>query len=74
MPVTAVGKIFKPALSMMEIADVVRAEAAANATQLTSVDVMQDGKRGLVARAGILGDSGAFRSAIGAYAFTTEIV
>ena len=74
MPVTAVGKIFKPALSMMEIADVVRAEAAANATQLTSVDVMQDAKRGLVARVGILGDSGAFRSAIGAYAFTTEIV
>jgi len=74
MPVTAVGKIFKPALSMMEIADVVRVEAAANAAQLTSVDVMQDAKRGLVARVGILGDSRAFRSAIGAYAFTTEIV
>jgi hypothetical protein len=58
----------------MEIADVVRAEAGANAAQLTFVDVMQDARRGLVARVGILGDSGPFRSAIGAYAFTTEIV
>jgi fatty-acyl-CoA synthase len=63
MPVTAVGKIFKPALSMMEIADVVRAEAGANAAQLTFVDVMQDARRGLVARVGILGASGGRRCA-----------
>ena len=43
-------------------------------SELTSVDVVQDARRGLVARVGILGDSSAFRSAIGAYAFATEIV
>jgi len=52
LPLTPVGKIFKPALHMIEIERTVRAAAERLAVQLHSVRVLQDSKRGLVAQIG----------------------
>lgn len=49
LPLTAVGKIFKPTLQMAEVASVVRAEAAALGVTLSEVNVEQDPKLGIVA-------------------------
>ncbi|WP_244919938.1 hypothetical protein [Rhizobium grahamii] len=49
MPITPVGKIFKPALSMLEIEDVVRQEEAASGIRLVSLTVVQDPPHGLLA-------------------------
>ncbi|BBP74711.1 acyl-CoA synthetase [Pseudomonas sp. Ost2] len=50
LPVTPVGKIFKPALQQLEIIRVVRQEATdCGATQAT-VQVVQDARRGLIAQ------------------------
>lgn len=48
MPVTAVGKIYKRALNVMEIKFVVRREAENLGIRLTSLDVTQDPSKGLV--------------------------
>jgi fatty-acyl-CoA synthase len=50
LPVTPVGKIFKPALQQREIARVVRQEAAEIGLADLSVEVVQDARRGLVTR------------------------
>ena len=73
MPLTAVGKIFKPALAMREIEEIVRAEAAATSTQVTSLEVVQNPRRGVLARASVIGDGSALSIAIGRYAFAAEI-
>lgn len=73
IPVTAVGKIFKPALVVREIEDVVRAEAAASGASLAAIDVRTDARRGLVAQVHLRGKSPALSSALGRYAFATEI-
>ncbi len=49
LPVTAVGKTFKPTLSMWEIESVVRAEAEAAGAELAELHVEQDAKSGFVA-------------------------
>lgn len=72
LPTTGVGKIFKPALSMREIEDVVRREAEAAGTELTALAVVQDPRRGLLARIDAGPDAGALKSALGRYAFATE--
>lgn len=72
MPTTAVGKIFKPALSMIEIEDVIRQEAAATGDELTSLKVVQDTRRGLTALISVKGDSANLRVGLGKYAFATE--
>ena len=73
LPVTAVGKIFKPALVVREIEDVVREEAAATGAPLAAVDVKADARRGLVAQVQLRGPSSALEAALGRYAFATEI-
>ncbi|RON24804.1 acyl-CoA synthetase [Pseudomonas brassicacearum] len=49
LPLTAVGKIFKPALQQREISRVVRQEVDRLCLQDVDVAVVQDGRRGLVA-------------------------
>lgn len=72
LPVTPVGKIFKPALQQLEIANVVRLEAANAGAQDISVTVLQDPRRGLVAHIG----AGAYRAQLmpllGRYSFQIE--
>jgi fatty-acyl-CoA synthase len=72
IPVTAVGKIFKPALIKREIEDVVRFEAARCGIVLEALDVTMDAKRGMVASVRARGSELALRSALGHYAFATE--
>lgn len=50
LPVTSVGKIFKPALQQREIVQVVQREANACGARNTIVQVVQDPRRGLVAQ------------------------
>jgi glutathione synthase/RimK-type ligase-like ATP-grasp enzyme len=71
--VTAVGKIFKPALVIREIEDVVRSEAEAAGVALAGVDVKSDARRGLVAEVQLRERSPALRAALGRYAFAAEI-
>lgn len=49
LPITAVGKLFKPSLVMLEIEQIVRSEAAALEVVLDELIVRQDEKRGIVA-------------------------
>ncbi|MCG8669399.1 MAG: acyl-CoA synthetase [Pseudomonadales bacterium] len=49
MPITPVGKIFKPTLTMMEIESLIRQEAQILDCKLNGVTMKQDSKRGLVA-------------------------
>jgi fatty-acyl-CoA synthase/long-chain acyl-CoA synthetase len=72
LPVTAVGKIFKPALNMREIEAVVREEAALAGVSLDELRVEQDPKLGLVARYRTTADSEALARALGRHIFRSE--
>ena len=74
LPVTPVGKIFKPALSMLEIEDVVRQEAASAGVKLESLSVVQDARLGLLARIAAEGDPGPLREKLGRYAFKAQFL
>ncbi|SDH55055.1 fatty-acyl-CoA synthase [Pseudomonas benzenivorans] len=72
LPVTPVGKIFKPALQQREIAQVVRQEAERSGLAGIPVEVVQDAHRGLV----VLLNDGPYRerlaAALGRYSFQVE--
>lgn len=73
LPVTAVGKIFKPTLSMREIESTVRAEAEQAGIILRSLEVVQDHKRGLLARYTIEhGTADGLANSLGRYTFAVE--
>jgi fatty-acyl-CoA synthase len=74
MPVTAVGKIFKPALVAREVEDVVRQEAATAGADIDSVSIISDARRGVVAQVCTRQSPHALRSALGRYTFALEIV
>ena len=74
LPVTPVAKIFKPALSMLEIEDVVRQEAASCGVNLESLSVIQDPRHGLLAKIATQGDPGPFREKLGRYAFNAQFL
>jgi fatty-acyl-CoA synthase len=72
LPLTAVGKIFKPTLQQREIARVVQQEVERMCLQEVEVEVIQDGRRGLVAciRAG--GHQESLALLLGRYSFQVE--
>ena len=73
LPLTAVGKIFKPALAMREVESTVRREAALAGVALASLTVVQDAKRGLLARYSMdQGESKRLAEALGQYTFATS--
>jgi fatty-acyl-CoA synthase len=72
IPLTVVGKIFKPALVAQEIAEVVRSEAASTGTTLTSVNVRQDSRIGWVAEVVVEGDTSSLRQSLERYSFGLE--
>lgn len=75
LPLTSVGKIFKPALSMLEIETVVRQEAEFAGAAITSISVVADLRRGLLAK--IVVDAGRktlLQKRLGHYAFQTEFL
>jgi fatty-acyl-CoA synthase len=73
MPVTAVGKIFKPALVALEIEEVVRHEAKLAGVSIDSIAVTPDARRGLVAKVSLANASAALQTALGRYTFAMEI-
>lgn len=75
LPVTAVGKIFKPALTQREVERVVREQAAACGVVLAQLRVEQDPQRGLVARwSAQKGESARLAAVLGTYTFAWEEV
>ena len=73
MPLTNVGKIFKPELQQREIEDVIRAEAAAIRAELQDVRFRRDSARGLVACAVVVSGGPELKAALAKYAFAVEI-
>ena len=75
LPMTNVGKIFKPNLQQREIEDIIRAEAAAVGAELTDVRFGTDSARGIVACATAVGGGPTpLRSALAKYAFAVEVL
>ncbi|MCY1361850.1 cyclohexanecarboxylate-CoA ligase [compost metagenome] len=72
LPVTPVGKIFKPALQQREITRVVRQEAAALGLAELAVEVVQDARRGLVARIAAGLQREPLARALGRYSFPID--
>lgn len=72
LPTTAIGKIFKPALTLREMASVVRDEAQAAGVGLTLCEASQDPRLGAIVHWQADGDSGALRERLARYAFKQE--
>jgi acyl-CoA synthetase (AMP-forming)/AMP-acid ligase II len=72
LPVTAVGKLFKPALVDREIAAVVREEALAAGVDLASCEVLRDPARGTVVRWSAAADAAVLRERLARYTFRHE--
>ena len=73
LPVTAVGKIFKPSLQLREVEGVVRDEAAALGVSLAELTVEQDAKLGILARYRVEGgDAVGFAAALGRHIFRSK--
>jgi fatty-acyl-CoA synthase len=73
LPLTGVGKIFKPALQQQEIEDVVRSEAETAGVAILKLMVDRDPQAGLIARIQTDAGSELLRSALGRYSFKSEI-
>ncbi|MDC8784826.1 acyl-CoA synthetase [Roseateles koreensis] len=70
LPLTAVGKIFKPTLTMMEIESVVREEAQRLGVILDTLRVAQDSRLGIVAHWKLgSGNAAEFARALGVHVF-----
>ena len=69
LPTTAIGKIHKPALNLLELAGVVRQEAATHGVELALCEAEQDARHGMVVRWCAQGDATALRKALAAYTF-----
>lgn len=74
LPLTAVGKIFKPDLQQREVARVVRQEVQRMGLQDIAIEVMQHEQRGLVARIGAGRDQVSLATVLGRYSFQVEWV
>lgn len=72
MPVTAVGKIFKPSLQILEIERVILQECESLNIQLDSLAVVQDNKRGLVAKLSYQGNTDILKDKLAQYTFAVE--
>ncbi len=73
LPMTAVGKLFKPALIEREIEETVRAEAKKVGAKLSCVRVERDPHSGLRAVVAAADCADALRDALGRYAFKSEV-
>ncbi len=72
LPLTAVGKIFKPVLQQREIYRVVQQEVERMCLQDVEVEVLQDARRGLVAYIRAGGNQDALALLLGRYSFQVE--
>jgi fatty-acyl-CoA synthase len=73
LPVTAVGKLFKPALVELEIEETIRAEAERTGANVAFISVDRDPQRGLRAIVAAAAGAAKLREALGQYAFQSEV-
>lgn len=73
LPLTSIGKIFKPELIRREIESVVRECADETGDELTSLSIEQHPSRGWLATIGIRNRSRALSKALGHFTFATDI-
>ncbi|MDP3896591.1 MAG: acyl-CoA synthetase, partial [Mesorhizobium sp.] len=74
LPMTAVGKIFKPALQQFEIEAVVLAEAERVGVTIRELKVERDARLGVIAKARVEADATILSEALGRYAFRFEVM
>ncbi|MEP9387707.1 acyl-CoA synthetase [Mesorhizobium sp. KR9-304] len=74
LPVTGVGKIFKPALQQLEIEGVVRGEAARTGAAISSLAHDRDEKGISMLRIRTRGNAAALQAALDRYAFKSEVL
>ena len=74
LPMTGVGKIFKPALQQLEIETVVRAEALKTGATIAEVEHVRDARGAHVIRVRTDAGATALRSALDRYAFKSEVL
>jgi len=72
LPTTAIGKIFKPALSLREMASVVREEAQATGVSLSMCEAHQDPRIGAIVRWRAVGDGERLSVRLAQYTFKHE--
>ncbi|MCV6587385.1 MAG: acyl-CoA synthetase [Marinibacterium sp.] len=72
LPVTGVGKIHKPSLTMLEIERAIRAEASAKGLAIADLELAQDNQRGIVAKLRMTSGTEDMRHALGLYAFNVD--
>jgi fatty-acyl-CoA synthase len=68
-----VGKLFKPALVELEIAETIRAEAERTGANVALIRVDRDPRRGVFAIVAAADGADALREALGRYAFNSEV-
>jgi fatty-acyl-CoA synthase len=73
LPVTAVGKLFKPALVELEMEETIRAEADRTGAKVAFITVDRDPRRGVGAIVAAADGADALREALGRYAFKSEV-
>lgn len=74
LPVTPVGKIFKPELQRREIIRIVNQEARALGIENIEIDVIQDSRRGLLAVIREASAHASLKSSLGRYSFQIDWV
>lgn len=74
LPMTAVGKIFKPALAMSEMESILREEAEACGLIVSYCQAVRDERKGVVLNWSVDGDPGALISRLEKYSFSHEKV
>ena len=72
MPLTTVGKIYKPFLQRLEIARVIQFEAASHGMQNVVIDVVEDTRRGLLARISAGSNQEELAQLLAGYAFQID--
>ena len=73
LPLTAVGKLFKPALVEREIEETVRAEADRIGVPIVSVKVERDPRRSVQAIVASQADGDSLKAVLDRYAFASEV-
>lgn len=74
MPTTAIGKIFKPALTLKELESVVRDEARSLQVELDICEAAQDPRQGAMVRWRAANGSDALSARLAHYTFKQEQV
>lgn len=74
LPLTAIGKIHKPTLNMMEIESTIRREAEGCGATIAALDVAPDSQRGVVAKLQLTSGHDDMRHRLGSYTFAVEFI